>query len=178
MPPYEAEQVLGDLIIADANTLYASDSLTGAVYRYYIDSNEFDILVERGRLGSAQGLVLDKTGAYLYVADYIGGLYRVSLQDGSLFRLAVPDDITDYGIDGLYRDADRLIAIQNGVPSPQCTMYALTVSLPGSVISPRESVYSAPSAIVSPPCTSVTMVWLLPEARYWRQIWTHSTSRR
>ena len=85
------------------------------MYRYYIDSNEFEVLVEHGALGSPQGLVLDATGGYLYVADYIGGLFRVSLQDGSLFRLAVADSVTDYGIDGLYRDGERLIAIQNGV---------------------------------------------------------------
>ncbi len=115
LPQYEPAQVLGDLIIADDNTLYTSDSLTGAVYRYYIDSNEFEILVERGRLGSPQGLVLDNSGAYLYVADYIGGLYRVSLNDGSLIKLQLSTDLTDYGIDGLYRHGSELVIIQNGV---------------------------------------------------------------
>jgi sugar lactone lactonase YvrE len=114
LPQYEPDQVLGDLVIADDNTIYATDSLTGAVYRYYIDSNEFDTLVERGKLGSPQGLVLDDGGGYLYVADYIGGLYRVSTQDGSLVRLRVAASITDYGIDGLYRHGDELIVIQNG----------------------------------------------------------------
>ena len=115
LPQYEPDQVLGDLVIADDNTIYATDSLTGAVYRYYIDSNEFDTLVERGKLGSPQGLVLDDGGGYLYVADYIGGLYRVSTEDGSLVRLRVAASITDYGIDGLYRYGDELIVIQNGV---------------------------------------------------------------
>ncbi len=115
LPQYEPQQVLGDLVIADSNVLYSTDSLTGGIYRYYIDSNEFEILVERGRLGSPQGLVLDDSGAYLYVADYIGGLYRVSLDDGSLIKLRVPPDVTDYGIDGLYRYGSELIVIQNGV---------------------------------------------------------------
>jgi sugar lactone lactonase YvrE len=115
LPQYEPDQVLGDLVIADDNTIYATDSLTGAIYRYYIDSNEFEFLVERGKLGSPQGLVLDEAGGYLYVADYIGGLYRVSTQDGSLVRLSVAASITDYGIDGLYRYGDELIVIQNGV---------------------------------------------------------------
>ena len=115
LPQYEKSQVLGDLIIADDNTIYATDSLTGAIYRYYIDSNEFEILVQRGKLGSPQGLVLDASGNYLYVADYIGGLYRVWLKDGSLLRLNVADDTTAYGIDGLYRYGDELIVIQNGI---------------------------------------------------------------
>ena len=115
LPQYEKSQVLGDLIIADDNTIYATDSLTGAIYSYYIDSNEFEILVQRGKLGSPQGLALDESGNYLYVADYIGGLYRVWLHDGSLVRLDVADDTTAYGIDGLYRYGDELIVIQNGI---------------------------------------------------------------
>jgi sugar lactone lactonase YvrE len=115
LPQYENSQVLGDLIIADDNTIYATDSLTGAIYRYYIDSNEFEILVRRGKLGSPQGLVLDTSRTYLYVADYIGGLYRVWLQDGSLDKLDIADDTTAYGIDGLYRYGDELVVIQNGI---------------------------------------------------------------
>ena len=115
LPPHEAEQLLGDLVIADDNTIYTSDSLTGAIYRYFIDSNEFEVLVKRGALGSPQGLVLDASGDYLYVADYIGGLYRVAVEDGSRVRLETAAGITDYGIDGLYRHGDELIVIQNGV---------------------------------------------------------------
>lgn len=115
LPQGEAAQVLGDLIIADNNTIYTTDSLSGAVYRYFIEADEFEILVERGELGSPQGLVLDESGQYLYVADYIGGLFRVSLEDGDLVKLTVPENVTDYGIDGLYRYGDELIAIQNGI---------------------------------------------------------------
>jgi len=115
LPQHEPNQVLGDLIVADDNTIFTTDSLTGAIYRYYIDSNEFEVLVKRGVFGSPQGLVLDDSGDYLYVADYIGGLYRVSIQDGSRVRLSVASGITDYGIDGLYRYGDELIVIQNGV---------------------------------------------------------------
>lgn len=126
LPQYAAEQVLGDLVIADGNTIYTTDSLTGAIYRYFIDSNEFEILVERGKLGSPQGLVLDDSGGYLYVADYIGGLYRVSTHDGSLMRLRVAASITDYGIDGLYRYGDELIVIQNGIRPHRVAALALS----------------------------------------------------
>ena len=115
LPQSDEAQVLGDLVIADANTIYTSDSLTGAVYRYAIDANEFEALIDPGELGSPQGLVLDESGEYLYVADYIGGLYRVLLADGSLRKMDIAADVTDYGIDGLYRRGSELIVIQNGV---------------------------------------------------------------
>ncbi len=126
LPPHDANQVLGDLVIAGDNTIYTTDSLTGAVYCYYIDSNEFEVLVKRGALGSPQGLVLDASGNYLYVADYIGGLYRVSVEDGSRVRLDVAPGLTDYGIDGLYRYGDELIVIQNGVRPHRVVAFKLS----------------------------------------------------
>jgi hypothetical protein len=133
LPQHDESQVLGDLIIADANTIYTTDSLTGAVYRYRLDASEFEVLVERGELGSPQGLVLDESGDHLYVADYIGGLYRVSVQDGSLLKLDIANGVTDYGIDGLYRRGSELIVIQNGV-RPQ-RIAALQLSDDGLAIS-------------------------------------------
>jgi sugar lactone lactonase YvrE len=126
LPQYESAQVLGDLVIADDNTIFSTDSLTGAIYRYHIDSNEFEVLVERGELGSPQGLVLDESGHFLYVADYIGGLYRVSTQDGSLVRLRVAASITDYGIDGLYRYGNELVVIQNGIRPHRVAAFQLS----------------------------------------------------
>jgi sugar lactone lactonase YvrE len=114
LPHAERRQVLGDLVIA-GDVIYTTDSLGGAVYRYDIETGAFTALVEAGALGSPQGLVIDESGEYLYVADYIGGLYRVALEDGSRKRLTVPETVTDFGIDGLYRHGRDLIAIQNGV---------------------------------------------------------------
>jgi sugar lactone lactonase YvrE len=86
LPQRVDEQVLGDLVLA-GDTIYTTDSLTGALYRYDIAADEFTALLEPGTFGSPQGLVLDESGKHLYVADYIGGLYRVAVGDGE-FRLS------------------------------------------------------------------------------------------
>ncbi len=131
LPQAGDEQVLGDLVI-DGDSIYTTDSLTGAVYRYSIEDNKYQTLVERGALGSPQGLVFDETREYLYVADYIGGLYRVSTSDGTRERLLVPESISDHGIDGLYRHGDELIAIQNGIRPHR--VVAFSVSADGLAI--------------------------------------------
>jgi sugar lactone lactonase YvrE len=115
LPAADEAQVLGDLVIAGDGQIYTSDSRNGRLYRFDPDSGEFDILVDRGFLGSPQGLVLDRTGRFLYVADYIGGLYRVALADGRIERVRVQTDVSDFGIDGLYRYGAELIAVQNGI---------------------------------------------------------------
>ena len=115
LPQHAEQQVLGDLIIA-GNVIYTTDSLTGAVYRYDIEGNAFSMLLEPGTLRSPQGLVVDASGRYLYVADYTDGIYRLDLTDGGIERLRLPGAMAiDYGIDGLYRHGNRLVAIQNGI---------------------------------------------------------------
>lgn len=118
-------QLLGDLVI-DGDTIFATDSLSGAVYRYDIGAGEFAAIVERGSFGSPQGLVLDESGEYLYVADYVGGLYRVRLRDGVILRLTTPGSMNVYGIDGLYRHDNELIAIQNGARPHRVTAFRLS----------------------------------------------------
>ena len=126
LPVVEGDQVLGDLVIADDDTIFTTDSIDGPVYRYSISAGEYSTLVPRGVFGSPQGLVLDASGDHLYVADYIGGLYRVRLADGGVEKVTVPKAISDYGIDGLYRHGDRLIAIQNGIQPHRVVAMALS----------------------------------------------------
>ena len=114
LPQRVEQQLLGDLVIA-GEQIYTTDSLGGALYRYDTRTDEFVTVLEPGTLGSPQGLVLDETGEHLYVADYTGGLYRVRLADGELAAVNVKGEMSPYGIDGLYRTGDTLIAIQNGI---------------------------------------------------------------
>jgi len=115
LPSSDEHRLLGDLVLAPAGVIYTTDSLTGILYRYDIRDGTFSTVVDRGLLGSPQGLALDASGKYLYVADYIGGLYRVRLETGELEKVEIEANVTDYGIDGLYRYGEELIAIQNGV---------------------------------------------------------------
>ncbi len=130
--PQQAEQhVLGDLVIA-GDDVYTTDSIGGALYRYDIATDEFHTVIGPGRWVSPQGLVLDARGESMYVADYASGLYRVSLDDGAIVRLAVAKGISDYGIDGLYRWGNDLIVIQNGIRPHR--VVALTLSDDGLAV--------------------------------------------
>jgi sugar lactone lactonase YvrE len=137
LPVVEGDQVLGDLVIADEETIYTTDSIDGPVYRYSIPDGEYSTLVPKGAFGSPQGLVLDAAGDHLYVADYIGGLSRVRLSDGNVDKVAVSESISDYGIDGLYRHGNRLIAIQNGIQPHR--VVAMSLSDDGKTIKSAET---------------------------------------
>jgi sugar lactone lactonase YvrE len=114
LPEGEVSMVLGDLVIADDDTIYTTESLTGALYRYSIPADEFTEVVGPGALRSMQGLALDASGDYLYVADYVGGLFRVTLADGRVESVDTGNPWL-FGIDGLYSVDGGLVATQNGI---------------------------------------------------------------
>jgi len=136
LPKTDGEQVLGDLVIADADTIFLTDQADGVVYRYSIRENSFQTLLARGTIVSPQGLVLDARREHLYVADYVGGIYRVALASGAVEGVSAEANTSLYGIDGLYRYRDELIAIQNGIRPHR--VVALTLSDDGrSVVGSR-----------------------------------------
>ena len=125
LPQHSEQQVLGDLVV-HGDAIFTTDSLTGAVYRYDLDDNEFTAIVSAGEFTSPQGLVLDSTGESLYVADYTRGIYRVPLDGGEPRKLGLPEGTSDYGIDGLYRYDDELVAIQNGIRPHRVVAFELS----------------------------------------------------
>ena len=125
LPPSDKPMVLGDLVLVGDETILATESLTGALYRYSVSRAEFSELVGAGSLRSMQGLVMDQSGDYLYVADYVGGLFRISLSDNSIARVQADDSVSLFGIDGLYRYGNELIAIQNGIRPHRVVAFSL-----------------------------------------------------
>lgn len=60
------------------------------------------------------GLTVHPDGKTLFVSSYPAGLYAVTLPEGDTVRMTAPDDLSLYGIDGLYWHDGALIAVQNG----------------------------------------------------------------
>jgi len=125
LPKQDEPMVLGDLVFADDNTIYATESLTGALYRYSISTDEISQVIAPGSLRSMQGLVLDDSTRFLYVSDYVGGLFRVRRSDYSIERVTAAGSVSLFGIDGLYRHGDELIAIQNGIRPNRVAAFTL-----------------------------------------------------
>lgn len=125
LPRTDTDRVFGDLVFADDDTIYLSESLRGELYRYTLSSGQLQQVIAAGAMRSLQGLVVDASGDYLYVADYVGGLYRVRLADFALTRITADDTVNLFGIDGLYRYGGELIAIQNGTRPHRVVALAL-----------------------------------------------------
>ncbi len=115
LPPSDTQKVLGDLEFGRDDIVYLADQVGGLVYRYDLDARELSTLTKPGDLGSPQGMALAADGRHLYVADYIGGLARLDGESGAAERMAADPATNLFGIDGMYRYGNSLIAIQNGI---------------------------------------------------------------
>ena len=124
LPGSDPRANLGDLVILDAHTIVASDSGTGAIWRFDTRTHRFANMVPAGKFESPQGLAPGRTAGTLYLADYPTGLWRISLKDGAATHLQAPAGAEVRGLDGLYRYGDRLIAVQNGTHTPRILVIA------------------------------------------------------
>lgn len=108
----------GDVALGEDGTIYVSDSLQRQLYYIPGGTGDLEVLVAHPDFPSPQGIALSDDGAFLYLADYAMGLFRIDLGTKAVTRLAPSRDLAPYGIDGLYYWQGDLIAIQNGT-SPQ-----------------------------------------------------------
>lgn len=106
---------LGDLVLLPGGTIYATDSEAALLYHFNPTRGTFTPRTVPGQLVSPQGLTLSADRKTLYVADYTQGLFAYDLDSGTLAPVTAHPDVCVYGIDGLYRHDNDLIAIQNGI---------------------------------------------------------------
>ena len=125
LPQDGRKHAFGDLIVARSGTVYATDSAGGGLYALDPATGNFTLLTAPGELTSPQGLALARDRRTLYVADYTQGLFRYDLRKRVLKRMEVAKDICVYGIDGLYRFDDDLVAVQNGVRPHRVVRFAI-----------------------------------------------------
>jgi len=126
LPPSDVPQALGDLEFGMDGVVYVSDQSGGGLYRFDPDAGELSEFMQTGPLRSPQGMALAADGQHLYVADYVGGLFRIVLKTGELQTVSADEATSVYGIDGLYRHGNSLIAIQNGIRPNRVVQFLLS----------------------------------------------------
>jgi sugar lactone lactonase YvrE len=117
-----------DLSVGNDGSVYVSDS-TGSLLALAPNGEQLTTLVPHGVIRSPQGSALAADGRILYVADYGGPVRAVDLRTGDVAPLRLPDDFQSMTIDGITRDGNRLIAVQNGIEPNR--IVALTLSRAG-----------------------------------------------
>jgi tetratricopeptide (TPR) repeat protein len=108
----------GDLVINSRGDVFATDSLSPAIYVVRSGRDELELFLDGEPFSSLQGLDFTPDEKRLFVADYAKGIFVVELATRKIVNLAPAPDSTLLGIDGLYFYKGSLIGVQNGV-NPQ-----------------------------------------------------------
>ncbi len=128
LPDANSNHWLGDFALAN-NYAYATDSLSGAIWKLNLKDGKWEILVEPANLNSAQGITISPNGKTAFVADYSSGIWRVDLASGEHQQVHTDEHINTHGTDGLYWYANGLIAVQNGYQPHRVMYFSLDADL-------------------------------------------------
>jgi hypothetical protein len=102
---------LNDIAFAPNGTVYATDSMSGTLFRKKPDEKTLTPLGSKGTVAGANGITLGADGN-LYVAISTG-IAKINTSTGTPTRLPQPDTVVTGGCDGLYWYEGDLIGIQN-----------------------------------------------------------------
>jgi sugar lactone lactonase YvrE len=121
--PDEGDHLPNDVTIAPDGTVFVTDSTGGGVYRIAPDADQLAAVVPPGTLAYPNGIALAPDGT-LHVAHGTG-LARIDPPSAALERVEGADGVLLGGIDGLVRQGDRLLAVQNGLGEGRLIALAL-----------------------------------------------------
>lgn len=111
----EPDGIFGDLILTSKGEPYISDSKNNKIFIVNESTGKLESIFSSDEFWNIQGLAFSADEKFLFISDYIKGIFKLNLSAKSLEMVRCPLDVSLKGIDGLYRYENSLIAIQNGV---------------------------------------------------------------
>jgi len=118
---------LGDLAFNAAGDVFATDSITPAIYVIKHGAQDLEQFFAGEPFVSPQGLDFTLDQKHMFVADYAQGLFVVDLETKQITNLT--SDSTLLGIDGLYFHKGSLLCVQNGVNPQRLVLLSINKEL-------------------------------------------------
>jgi hypothetical protein len=118
---------LGDIALTQEGDVIASDGAHGGVYRLKVGADQWERL-DGGEFISPQTAAMAADGSHIYISDYTRGIGILDLKSRQVQWMTMDGRFALNGIDGLYRVADRLIAVQNGTDPERVVQFSLDAS--------------------------------------------------
>jgi sugar lactone lactonase YvrE len=124
-PPHSG---LGDMTLARDGAVVVSDGDGGGVYRLGAADSSLQRL-DGGDFISPQTPALHPDGKHIFVPDYVRGIGVLDVATRQVSWLATQGRFALNGIDGLYFDHGRLLAVQNGTSPERVVAFTLDPTL-------------------------------------------------
>ena len=119
---------LGDMVLTANGDVIVSDGEGGGVYRVLANGARLERL-DDGDFISPQTPAIHPDGKHIFIPDYVRGIGLLEIATKQLRWLSMGGKYALNGIDGLYFDHGRLIAVQNGTSPERVVVFTLDASL-------------------------------------------------
>jgi sugar lactone lactonase YvrE len=123
------EYNFGDLILNKKGEVFISDSRNNIIFKVNTTSEKLETYFKHEEFWNIQGIAFSPDEKYLFISDYIKGLYRLTLATKELKQVITTEPVSLKSIDGLLWYEHSLIAIQNGIKPMRVTRYYLNGAL-------------------------------------------------
>jgi hypothetical protein len=117
--------VFGDLLLSAKEAVFISDSRNNTIFTLDEKTQQLIPWFTSPEFWSLQGITFSDDERYLFIADYIKGIFRLEVKTKELILLENTQDVSLKSIDGLLWYKNSLIAIQNGTNPMRATRYYL-----------------------------------------------------
>lgn len=121
--------VFGDLILNKKGEAFISDTQHNTIFKINESTQKLEPYLTSDLFWNIQGITFSEDERFLFIADYIKGLFRLDTQTNELIQLTKEPLGSLKAIDGLIWYQNSLIAIQNGVVPMRVTRYFLSPGL-------------------------------------------------
>jgi sugar lactone lactonase YvrE len=118
---------LGDMVLTPSGDAIVSDGDGGGVYRVTADCSAMR-RIDDGDFISPQTPAMLPDGKHVFVPDYVRGIGVLEIATKQVRWLSTAGRFALDGIDGLYFDHGRLIAVQNGTSPERVVAFTLNVT--------------------------------------------------
>jgi DNA-binding beta-propeller fold protein YncE len=129
VPPDKREYAFGDLTLDNAGNPFISDSKNSTIFTVDQANGKLVEFYKSDQFWSLQGITFSDDGKYLFIADYVKGIFRLTMESKKLIQLTANFDESLKSIDGMTFHNKALIAIQNLVTPMRATLYKLNDSM-------------------------------------------------
>lgn len=119
---------LGDLVLTENGDVIVSDGDGGGVFRVAPQSDILERL-DDGDFVSPQTPTMHPDGKHVFVPDYVRGIGILELATKRVRWLSTKGRFALNGVDGLYFDRGKLIAVQNGTSPERVVAFTLDPTL-------------------------------------------------
>jgi len=119
---------LGDLVLTENGDVIVSDGDGGGVYRVLPQTDTLERL-DNGDFVSPQTATMHPDGKHVFVPDYVRGIGILELRTKRVQWVSAEGKFALNGIDGLYFDRGKLLAVQNGTSPERVVAFALNPTL-------------------------------------------------